>query len=70
MTDGLWKRWNGIKTPSVSAIRERRASVCLSVLCIGRGVNVSPFSKDEENDDDGDGVTDGGLYLLCMVTVR
>ena len=53
------------KTPNVSAIREMRASVCLSV-CIGRkGYGrkaLSVFSKDEENDDDG--VTDGWLSSL------
>ena len=50
MHDTLWNRRGIIKTANVSAIREMRASVCIETE--RRSVVISPFSKDEENDDD------------------
>ena len=41
-----------IKTANVSAIREMRASVCIGKR--ERSVVISPFSKDEENEEDDD----------------
>ena len=68
MHDTLWNRRGIIKTANVSAIREMRASVC-----IGRSVVISPFSKDEENDDDeGECVRERGcspVSLSCMFPV-